>query len=68
MGGPRDGLGSGPQPCKITSGYRFTYKYWYMYEGQSKITEPYLITFESSKMDIYLDDISLQLYVIHLFT
>ena len=22
-------------------------------EGQSKITEPYLITFESSKMDIY---------------
>ena len=27
------------------------------YEGQSKITEPYLITFESSKMDIYLDDI-----------
>ena len=30
-----------------------------VYEGQSKITEPYLITFESSKMDIYLDDISL---------
>ena len=30
-----------------------------MYEGQSKITEPYLITFESSKMDKYLDDISL---------
>ena len=29
------------------------------YEGQSKITEPYLITFELSKMDIYLDDISL---------
>ena len=29
------------------------------YEGQSKITEPYPITFESSKMDIYLDDISL---------
>ena len=29
------------------------------YEGQSKITEPCLITFESSKMDIYLDDISL---------
>ena len=24
-----------------------------------KITEPYLITFESSKMDINLDDISL---------
>ena len=23
------------------------------YEGQSKITEPYLIAFESSKMDIY---------------
>ena len=30
-----------------------------LYEGQSKITEPYLITFESSKIDIYLDDISL---------
>ena len=30
-----------------------------MYEGWSKITEPYLITFESSKMDINLDDISL---------
>ena len=29
-----------------------------VYEGQSKITEPYLITFESSKNDIYLDDIS----------
>ena len=29
------------------------------YECQSKITEPYLIIFESSKMDIYLDDISL---------
>ena len=28
-------------------------------EGQWKITEPYLITFESSKMDIYQDDISL---------
>ena len=27
------------------------------YEGQSKITEPYLITFELSKIDIYLDDI-----------
>ena len=36
------------------------------YEGQSKITEPYLITFELSKMDIYLDDISLKLYVIYL--
>ena len=35
------------------------------YEGQSKITEPYLITFESSKMDLYLDDVSLQLC--HLF-
>ena len=30
-----------------------------VYEGQSKITEPYLITFESSKKDIYSDDISL---------
>ena len=30
-----------------------------IYESQSKITEPYLITFESSKMDRYLDDISL---------
>ena len=39
-----------------------------MYEGQSKITEPYLITFESSKMDIYLDYILLQLYVIYLIT
>ena len=29
-----------------------------VYEGQSKITEPYLITLESSKMDIYLDNIS----------
>ena len=40
----------------------------YKYEGQSKITEPYLITFELSKMDIYLDDISLKLYVIYLIT
>ena len=40
----------------------------YLYEGQSKITEPYLITFELSKMDIYLDDISLKLYVIYLIT
>ena len=39
-----------------------------LYEGQSKITEPYLITFELSKMDIYLDDISLKLYVIYLIT
>ena len=38
------------------------------YEGQSKLTEPYLITFELSKMDIYLDDISLKLYVIYLIT
>ena len=38
------------------------------YEGQSKITEPYLITFELSKMDMYLDDISLKLYVIYLIT
>ena len=30
-----------------------------IYEGQSKITEPYLITFESSKLDKNLDDISL---------
>ena len=36
------------------------------YEGQSKITEPYLITFELSKMDIYLHDISLKLYVIYI--
>ena len=27
--------------------------------GSVKITEPYLITFESSKTDIFLDDISL---------
>ena len=39
-----------------------------IYEGQSKITEPYLIKFELSKMDIYLDDISLKLYVIYLIT
>ena len=39
-----------------------------MYEGRSKITEPYPITFELSKMDIYLDDISLKLYVIYLIT
>ena len=38
------------------------------YEGQSKITEPCLITFELSKMDIYLDDISLKLYVIFMIT
>ena len=38
------------------------------YEGQSKISEPDLITFELSKMDIYLDDISLKLYVIYLIT
>ena len=39
------------------------FAYWLyrvlMYEGQSKITEPYFITFDSSKMGIYLDDISL---------
>ena len=40
----------------------------YAYEGQSKITDPYLITFESSIRDKYLDDISLQLYVIYLIT
>ena len=39
-----------------------------VYEGWSKITEPYLITFELSKMDIYLDDISLKLYVIYLIS
>ena len=40
------------------------------YEGQSIITEPYFITFESSKMDmlVYLDDSSLQLYAIYLIT
>ena len=38
------------------------------YEGWSKITEPYLITFELSKMVIYLDDISLKLYVIYLIS
>ena len=37
-----------------------------IYEGQSKITEPFFITFGSSKKYIYLDDISLQLYVIYL--
>ena len=46
----------------------FLYKIVSLYEGQSKITEPYLITFELSKMDIYLDDISLKLYVIYLIT
>ena len=39
-----------------------------LYKGQSIITESNLITFESSKMDIYLDDISLQLYIIYLIT
>ena len=39
-----------------------------LYEGQSKTTEPFFITFESSKMDIYFDDISLQLYLIYLIT
>ena len=39
-----------------------------VYEGQSEKTEPYLITFEFSKMDIYLDNISLKLYVIYLIT
>ena len=38
------------------------------YEGQSKITEPYLIRFELSKMEIYLDDISLKLYIIYFIT
>ena len=28
------------------------------YEDQSEITEPYLITLKSSKIDIYRDDIS----------
>ena len=37
-----------------------------MYEGQSIITEHYLITFKSSKIDVYLNAISLQLYVIYL--
>ena len=39
-----------------------------IYEGKSKITEPNLIAFESSKIDIYLDDILLQIYVIYLIT
>ena len=38
------------------------------YEGQSEITEPYLIIFKSSKMDSFLDDISLKLYVIYSIT
>ena len=37
----------------------------HVYEGWSKITEPYLITFNSSKMDTYFNDISSQLYVIY---
>ena len=38
--------------------------------GSVKITEPNLITFESSKIDIYLDDILLRImiYVIYLIT
>ena len=38
------------------------------YEGQSIITEPSIITFELSKMDIYIDGVLLQLYVIYLIT
>ena len=29
-----------------------------LYESQSRITEPYLITFKTSKIDTFLDDIS----------
>ena len=32
------------------------------------MTEPYLITFNSSKMDTYLNDISSQVYVIYSIT
>ena len=41
------------------------------YKGQSKKKNwalTYLITFELSNMDIYLDDISLKSYVIYLIT
>ena len=38
------------------------------YEGQPKTNEISLITFNSSKMNIYLNYISLQLYVIYLIT
>ena len=38
----------------------------YMYEVQSKITD--LISIKSSKMDIYLEDISLLIYVIYSLT
>ena len=37
--------------------YDVQYVYW-VYEGQSRITEPNLITFKASKIDIYADDIS----------
>ena len=40
----------------------------YIFEGQSKTTEPYLITLKSRKMDLYLDDILAQLYVIYSVT
>ena len=39
-----------------------------MYEGQSEITEPYLIIFKSSKIDSFLDEISLKLHVIYSIT
>ena len=40
----------------------------FYYEGQSEITEPYLIIFKSSKIDSFLDDISFKLYVIYSIT
>ena len=39
-----------------------------LYEGQSEITEPYLIIFKSSKIGSFLDDILLKLYVIYSIT
>ena len=38
------------------------------HEGQPKTNEPSLITFKSNKINIYLNYISLQLYVIYLIT
>ena len=44
------------------------YSNFVFYEGQSEITESYLIIFKSSKIDSFLDDISLKLYVIYSIT
>ena len=48
----------------VTTNQKHSYlDHSYIYEGQLKITD--LITIKSSKLDIYLDDFLLQLYVIY---